>query len=188
MLWQDICNEEENVIPILCRTSNYINESKVTIMKIKKTVLLTVAAAACLTVAATTAFAASENVLQAQQVQPVEQSDQIEYKSLVGSEISDDFGIITKDGEKQIGSDITDVQTATEMKADSFYGEPVVKGEVPANDISEGNVVCFNTQAEYIEHLRALEENSAKGLDRYAGFEKIYANIDTSLPITYIVK
>ena len=49
-------------------------------------------------------------------------------------------------------------------------------------------MIYFDTEAERDEHFRALDANMEKGLDRYAGFEEMYAGIDTSAPITYIVK
>ena len=49
-------------------------------------------------------------------------------------------------------------------------------------------VIYFVTEAERDEHFRALEANTEKGLDRYAGFEEMYEGIDTSAPVTYIVK
>ena len=58
----------------------------------------------------------------------------------------------------------------------------------PTDGLPKGNVVYFDTEAERDEHLRALEANIAKGLDRYAGFEELYRDIDTSAPVTYIVK
>ena len=53
---------------------------------------------------------------------------------------------------------------------------------------SNSNIISFGTKAELDEHLRALEANEEKGLDRYTGFEAMYAGIDTSEPVTYVVK
>lgn len=61
-------------------------------------------------------------------------------------------------------------------------------GGAVADDLSESNVIYFDTEAERDEHFRALEANTEKGLDRYAGFEEMYEGIDTSAPVTYIVK
>ena len=54
--------------------------------------------------------------------------------------------------------------------------------------LPESNVIYFDTEAERDEHFRALESNIEKGLERYAGFEAMYAGIDTFAPVTYIVK
>nr|WP_300822659.1 hypothetical protein [uncultured Acetatifactor sp.] len=51
-----------------------------------------------------------------------------------------------------------------------------------------GRTAGADTEAERNEHFRALEANVEKGLDRYAGFEEMYKGIDTSAPVTYIVK
>ena len=54
-------------------------------------------------------------------------------------------------------------------------------------DVPAGNVVSFRTNEELEAHLRALEANEEKGLNRYAGFEALYAGVDTSAPMTYVV-
>ena len=62
------------------------------------------------------------------------------------------------------------------------------KNSVSTEKLGTKNVVYFDTEAEREEHFRALEANVEKGLERYAGFEDMYANIDISAPVTYIVK
>ncbi len=74
------------------------------------------------------------------------------------------------------------------MLSGDIYGATIDKTDSTANDLPENNVIYFDTEAERDEHFRALEANMEKGLDRYAGFEAMYAGIDTSAPITYIVK
>ncbi len=169
-------------------SKNAIEERIVAIMKFKKITALTIIAATCLIISTTTAFATSAHEPQSQQAEVIEKNEKIEYKSPAFSEITDIFGIYFKDDNKNTASNITDVQTASQIETDSIYGEPVAKADMPTNDLPEGNVVYFNTQEELNEHLCALEANIAKGLDRYAGFENIYADIDTSAPITYIIK
>ena len=73
------------------------------------------------------------------------------------------------------------------MQSDDIHGAPVEKPGA-ADDLPENNVIYFDTEAERDEHFRALDTNTAKGLDRYAGFEEMYEGIDTSAPVTYIVK
>ena len=80
-------------------------------MKIKKTALLTIAAVACLTVAATTAFAASENISQEQPVKTMQQNDKFEYGSLVGPEMNESSKIITNDEQICINADTMNVQS-----------------------------------------------------------------------------
>ena len=64
---------------------------------------------------------------------------------------------------------------------------PVFNG-IMVHDLLGDNIIYFNTEEERDEHFRALEANVEKGLDRYVGFEEMYKGIDTSAPVTYIVK
>lgn len=77
---------------------------------------------------------------------------------------------------------------ATPVQSGDIYGALVDKNDIVASGLPESNVIYFDTEAERDEHFRALEANEKKGLNRYAGFETMYAGVDTSAPITYIVK
>ena len=74
------------------------------------------------------------------------------------------------------------------MSISTLAGVPIEKTEVSETNLPKNNIIYFDTEAERDEHFRALEANVEKGLNRYAGFENVYADIDTSKPITYIVK
>ena len=74
------------------------------------------------------------------------------------------------------------------MQKDDIYGTPAEKTSALADDLSGYNIIYFDTEAERDEHFRALEANVEEGLERYAGFEEMYARINTSEPVTYIVK
>ncbi|NCE66428.1 hypothetical protein D1159_18125 [Pseudoflavonifractor sp. 524-17] len=81
----------------------------------------------------------------------------------------------------------TEYNTAAPVQSGDIHGSPVDKTASADNALLENNVIYFDTEAERDEHFRALA-NEKKGLNRYAGFETMYAGIDTSAPITYIVK
>ena len=61
------------------------------------------------------------------------------------------------------------------------------KADVLTFSPPDSNIVHFGSQAELDEHFRALDANEEKGLDRYAGFEAMYADIDTSAPVVYVI-
>ena len=103
-------------------------------------------------------------------------------------QVDDSFGIFFKDGGRTAGADTEDMKTAVPVQSDDIYGAPVEKTSALADDLSGDNIIYFNTEEERDEHFRALEANVEKGLDRYAGFEEMYKGIDTSAPVTYIVK
>ena len=77
---------------------------------------------------------------------------------------------------------------AVPVQSDDIHGVPVEKTGAVADDLSENNVIYFDTETERDEHFRALDANTEKCLDRYAGFEEMYEGIDTSAPVTYIVR
>ena len=83
--------------------------------------------------------------------------------------------------------DADNIQTASAVQPGDYYGAVVNKVDAQTYSPPKSNVICFDTEAERDEHLRALEANEKKGLDRYAGFESMYKDIDTSAPVTYIV-
>lgn len=144
----------------------------------------------CFIVAGTaTAFATSANA-QAHQAETVEQDGKIEIVSKPESvpQIADDFGAVFKESGKTADADTDDVQTAVPVQSGDIHGMPVEKNGASADGLSGNNVIYFDTEAERDEHFRALEANAAQGLDRYAGFEEMYEGIDTSEPVTYIVK
>lgn len=103
-------------------------------------------------------------------------------------QIADSFGVFFKDDGTPANVDTDNVQTAVPVQTGDIHGVPVEKTEVSETNLPENNIIYFDTEAERDEHFRALEANIEKGLDRYAGFENMYADIDTSKPITYIVK
>ena len=82
----------------------------------------------------------------------------------------------------------TEFNTAIPVLSGDIHGAPIDKTGSTADGLPENNVIYFDTEAERDEHFRALDANMERGLDRYAGFETMYADIDTSAPITYIVK
>lgn len=85
------------------------------------------------------------------------------------------------------GADTGETQTAARVQPGTTYGAVVDKVDVVGCSAPTSNVICFDTDAERDKHLRALDANEAKGLDRYTGFEAMYAGIDTSAPVIYVV-
>lgn len=170
-------------------SKNAIEERITAIMKIKKTTIFSFVLAGVIVAGTATAFATSANA-QPQQAESVEQDGKIEIVSKPDSipQIADNAGVFYKEDGKSAGTDTNDVLTAVPVQSDDIYGTPVEKTGVAADDLSGSNVIYFDTEAERDEHFRALEANTEKGLDRYAGFEEMYEGIDTSAPVTYIVK
>ena len=170
-------------------SKNAAEERIVSIMKYKKASVFSLILALALIVCVTTAFATSANE-QAQQAEPVNQSGNIEIISKPNDtpQVADTFGAFFKDDGKSAEFDADNTQTATLVQSGDIYGTPIDKTGSTLNDLPENNVVYFDTEAERDEHFRALDANMEKGLDRYVGFETMYADIDTSAPITYIVK
>ena len=168
-------------------SKNAIEERIIAIMKIKKITVFSFIMAGFIVVGTATAFATSAN---AQQAEPAEQGSGTEIVTKPDSipQVDDSFGIFFKDGGKAAGADTEDMKTAVLVQSDDIYGAPVEKTSALADDLSENNIIYFDTEAERDEHFRALEANMEKGLDRYAGFEKMYKGIDISAPVMYIVK
>ena len=168
-------------------SKNAIEERITAIMKIKKTTVFSLVLAGFIVVGTATAFATSAN---AQQVESVGQGSGTEIVTKPDSipQVDDSFGIFFKDGGRTAGADTEDMKTAVPVQSDDIYGAPVEKTSALADDLSGDNIIYFNTEEERDEHFRALEANVEKGLDRYAGFEEMYKGIDTSAPVTYIVK
>ena len=168
-------------------SKNAIEERITAIMKIKKTTGFSLVLAGFIVVGTATAFATSAN---AQQAESVGQGSGTEIVTKPDSipQVDDSFGIFFKDGGRTAGADTEDMKTAVPVQSDDIYGAPVEKTSVLADDLSGDNIIYFDTEAERNEHFRALEANVEKGLDRYAGFEEMYKGIDTSAPVTYIVK
>ena len=168
-------------------SKNAIEERITAIMKIKKTTVFSLVLAGFIVVGTATAFATSAN---AQQAESVEQGSGTEIVTKPDSipQVDDSFGIFFKDGGRTAGADTEDMKTAVPVQSDDIYGAPVEKNSALADDLSGDNIIYFNTEEERDEHFRALEANVEKGLDRYAGFEEMYKGIDTSAPVTYIVK
>ena len=168
-------------------SKNAIEERITAIMKIKKTTVFSLVLAGFIVVGTATAFATSAN---AQQVESVGQGSGTEIVTKPDSipQVDDSFGIFFKDGGRTAGADTEDMKTAVPVQSDDIYGAPVEKNSALADDLSGDNIIYFNTEEERDEHFRALEANVEKGLDRYAGFEEMYKGIDTSAPVTYIVK
>ena len=168
-------------------SKNAIEERITAIMKIKKTTVFSLVLAGFIVVGTATAFATSAN---AQQAESVEQGSGTEIVTKPDSipQVDDSFGIFFKDGGRTAGADTEDMKTAVPVQSDDIYGAPVEKTSALADDLSGDNIIYFNTEEERDEHFRALEANVEKGLDRYAGFEEMYKGIDTSAPVTYIVK
>lgn len=96
------------------------------------------------------------------------------------------FASFKEDG-NPAGADTIEAQTATLVQPGASYGAVVDKVDVMGCSAPTSNVICFDTDVELDEHLRALEANEEKGLDRYAGFEAMYAGIDTTAPVIYVV-
>ena len=168
-------------------SKNAIEERITAIMKIKKTTVFSLVLAGFIVVGTATAFATSAN---AQQAESVGQGSGTEIVTKPDSipQVDDSFGIFFKDGGRTAGADTEDMKTAVPVQSDDIYGAPVEKTSALADDLSGDNIIYFNTEEERDEHFRALEVNVEKGLDRYAGFEEMYKGIDTSAPVTYIVK
>ena len=168
-------------------SKNAIEERITAIMKIKKTTVFSLVLAGFIVAGIATAFATSAN---AQQAESVEQGSGTEIVTKPDSipQVDDSFGIFFKDGGRTAGADTEDMKTAVPVQSDDIYGAPVEKTSALADDLSGDNIIYFNTEEERDEHFRALEANVEKGLDRYAGFEEMYKGIDTSAPVTYIVK
>ena len=168
-------------------SKNAIEERITAIMKIKKTTVFSLVLAGFIVVGTATAFATSAN---AQQAESVGQGSGTEIVTKPDSipQVDDSFGIFFKDGGRTAGADTEDMKTAVQVQSDDIYGAPVEKTSALADDLSGDNIIYFNTEEERDEHFRALEANVEKGLDRYAGFEEMYKGIDTSAPVTYIVK
>ena len=168
-------------------SKNAIEERITAIMKIKKTTVFSLVLAGFIVVGTATAFATSAN---AQQAESVGQGSGTEIVTKPDSipQVDDSFGIFFKDGGRTAGADTEDMKTAVPVQSDDIYGAPVEKTSALADDLSGDNIIYFNTEEDRDEHFRALEANVEKGLDRYAGFEEMYKGIDTSAPVTYIVK
>ena len=168
-------------------SKNAIEERITAIMKIKKTTVFSLVLAGFIVVGTATAFATSAN---AQQAESVGQGSGTEIVTKPDSipQVDDSFGIFFKDGGRTAGADTEDMKTAVPVQSDDIYGAPVEKTSALADDLSGDNIIYFNTEEERDEHFRELEANVEKGLDRYAGFEEMYKGIDTSAPVTYIVK
>ena len=168
-------------------SKNAIEERITAIMKIKKASIFSLVLALALVCGVTTAFATSAN---AQQADPVEQNDNINIvgKPASAPQIADTFGTFFKDDGKSAGFDTSEALMATPVQSGDIYGAPVDKTDAETNGLPDSNVIYFDTEAQRDEHFRALNANTEKGLNRYAGFETMYAGIDTSAPITYIVK
>ena len=181
--------ETRNGLTPLCNnfSKNTIEERITAIMKTKKTTICSLILASFIVAGTTTAFATSAN---AQQAESVEQNKGIEVVSKPDNvlQIADSFGVSFKDDGTPANVDTDNVQTAVPVQAGDIHGVPVEKTEALENNLPENNIIYFDTEAERDEHFRALEANVKKGLDRYAGFEDMYADIDTSAPITYVVK
>ncbi len=183
--------ETRNGLTPLCNnfSKNAIEERITAIMKIKKTTICSLILASFIVAGTTTAFATSANA-QPQQAESVEQNKGIEVVSKPDNvpQIADSFGVSFKDDGTPANVDTDNVQTAVPVQARDIHGVPVEKTAALENNLPENNIIYFDTEAERDEHFRALEANVKKGLERYAGFEDMYADIDTSAPITYIVK
>jgi len=181
--------ETRNGLTPLCNHfgKNAIEERITAIMKIKKASIFSLVLALALVCGVTTAFATSAN---AQQADPVEQNDNINIVGKPAStpQIADTFGTFFKDDGKSAEFDTSEAQMATPVQSGDIYGAPVDKTDAETNGLPDSNVIYFDTEAQRDEHFRALDANTEKGLNRYAGFETMYAGIDTSAPITYIVK
>ncbi len=183
--------ETRNGLTPLCNnfSKNAIEERITAIMKIKKNTICSLILASFIVAGTTTAFATSANA-QPQQAEFVKQNKDIEIVSKPDNvpQIADNFGVSFKDNGTPANVDIDNVQTAVPVQTGDIHGVPIEKTEVSETNLPKNNIIYFDTEAERDEHFRALEANIEKGLDRYAGFENMYADIDTSKPITYIVK
>ena len=183
--------ETRNGLTPLCNnfSKNAIEERITAIMKTKKTTICSLILASFIVAGNTTAVATSANA-QPQQAEFVKQNKDIEIVSKPDNvpQIADNFGVSFKDNGTPANVDIDNVQTAVPVQTGDIHGVPIEKTEVSETNLPKNNIIYFDTEAERDEHFRALEANVEKGLNRYAGFENMYADIDTSKPITYIVK
>lgn len=170
-------------------SKNGIEERIIAIMKTKRTTVFSFIMTGLIVAGTATMFATSANA-QPQQAESVGQGSGTEIVTKPDSipQVDDSFGTFFKDGGRAAGADTEDIKTSVPVQSDDIYGAPVEKNSVLADDLSGDNIIYFDTEAERDEHFRALEANAEKGLDRYAGFEKMYAGIDTSAPVMYIVK
>ena len=170
-------------------SKNGIEERIIAIMKIKRTTVFSFIMTGLIVAGTATMFATSVNA-QPQQAESVGQGSGTEIVTKPDSipQADDSFGTFFKDGGRAAGADTEDIKTAVPVQSDDIYGASVEKNSVLADDLSEDNIIYFDTEAERDEHFRALEANVENGLDRYAGFEEMYAGIDTSAPVMYIVK
>ena len=169
-------------------SKNAIEERITAIMKIKKTTIFSFVLAGFIVAGTATAFATSANA-QTPQAEAVEQDGKTEIVSKPDSVpwINEIQGVFFKDGKP--AGDINDVLVAVRVQPEAEYILSIVEKNGEATDILPGsNVIYFDSEAERNEHFRALEANTEKGLDRYAGFEEMYEGIDTSAPVMYIVK
>ncbi len=168
-------------------SKNAIEERITAIMKIRKITIFSFVLAGFIVIGTATAFATSAN---AQQAEAVEQDgkNEIIFKPDSVPPVTESAGAFFKEDGKTAGADTEDMKTAVPVQSDDIYGAPVEKTSALADDLSGDNIIYFNTEEERDEHFRALEANVEKGLDRYAGFEEMYKGIDTSAPVTYIVK
>ena len=183
--------ETRSVLTPLCNnfSKNGIEERIIAIMKIKRTTVFSFIMTGLIVAGTATMFATSANA-QPQQAESVGQGSGTEIVTKPDSipQVDDSFGTFFKDGGRAAGADTEDIKTAVPVQSDDIYGASVEKNSVLADDLSGDNIIYFDTEAERDEHFRALEANAEKGLDRYAGFEEMYAGIDTSAPVMYIVK
>ena len=183
--------ETRSVLTPLCNnfSKNGIEERIIAIMKIKRTTVFSFIMTGLIVAGTATMFATSANA-QPQQAESVGQGSGTEIVTKPDSipQVDDSFGTFFKDGGRAAGADTEDIKTSVPVQSDDIYGAPVEKNSVLADDLSGDNIIYFDTEAERDEHFRALEANAEKGLDRYAGFEEMYAGIDTSAPVMYIVK
>lgn len=92
-------------------------------------------------------------------------------------------------------SDTSNIQMATYAPPEDHYlfwfgeaGDMSDKAEVLTTCPPSSNIISFGSKEELEEHLRALDANEQKGLDRYAGFEEMYAGIDPSVPVIYVIR
>ncbi len=170
-------------------SKNGIEERIIAIMKIKRTTVFSFIMTGLIVAGTATMFATSANA-RPQQAESVGQGSGTEIVTKPDSipQVDDSFGTFFKDGGRAAGADTEDIKTTVPVQSDDIYGAPVEKNSVLADDLSGDNIIYFDTEAERDEHFRALEANAEKGLDRYAGFEEMYAGIDTSAPVMYIVK
>lgn len=181
--------ETQSGLTPLCNnfSKNAIEERITAIMKIKKKTIGSFVLAGFIVAGTATAFATSANA-QSQQAASVEQDGKIEiaFKPDTIPQVTENAGAFFKEDGKIAGTDTNDAPMAVPVQSDEIHGVPVDK--TGADDLPKSNVVYFHTEAERDEHFRALEANTERGLNRYAGFEEMYEGIDTSAPVTYIVK